>query len=541
MPKVSVILTSYNHEKYIRQAIESVLAQTFTDYELFIVDDCSTDNSWDIIKSYDDTRIIAIRNDVNKRMSIFYNLHRFTGKYVAIHHSDDIWEPDKLQKQVDYLDSHTETTACFTHVQIIDEKGDDFIPPDGDIYHSVFVQPNRNRYEWLRYFLENGNALCHSSVLIRKEAYEEYNLLSSGLFQTSDFLMWFRLCINCEIHIIQEKLTKFRLHTKTQINVSGDKPGTHIRIATENFLVCDDLFRISDEKIFKKVFPEYNGRDIIPEFILSRIMLKTSNLPYQLYGLNRIFKLLNDPYKAGNLKNLHNYTYKEFTKDTIMYDVFSVKSSFIYVYASLYINYGNGYSEHDKLSQSVYIRNTKEFNVSFNISDKRYISGIKLCIDEVNEWEINIDSVYIDGVMQTINRSNFAFTENHLSLFSEPQKVTKIEITGQIHAKLNKSDVNLFIEKAVWFDYIREVYIYGAGIVSKQYYNILRARDINVRGFIVSKGHKKSERYLDIPIYELGDLTNKRNDLNIVIAVRKDLYNTIRNTLENEGFWGVLN
>ncbi|MDD1605895.1 MAG: glycosyltransferase, partial [Methylococcaceae bacterium] len=67
MPKISVILTSFNHEKYIQEAIDSVLNQTFTDFELIIWDDASTDNSWDLINQYSDPRIKAFRNDVQKR------------------------------------------------------------------------------------------------------------------------------------------------------------------------------------------------------------------------------------------------------------------------------------------------------------------------------------------------------------------------------------------------------------------------------------------------------------------------------------------
>ena len=90
-PKVSVILTSYNHAKYIRESIESVLKQTYRDFELIIWDDASTDDSWNIISEYTDERIRTFRNETNQFMSYFReavsNVAR--GEYVAIHHSDD--------------------------------------------------------------------------------------------------------------------------------------------------------------------------------------------------------------------------------------------------------------------------------------------------------------------------------------------------------------------------------------------------------------------------------------------------------------------
>ena len=126
MPKVSIILTSYNHEKYINETIDSILNQTFTDYELIIWDDASSDNSWQIIQSYTDPRIKIFRNNETRRG--IYGINKAiseiaSGNYIAIHHSDDVWEIDKLQKQIDFLDNNPEYGAVFTWAQIIDENG----------------------------------------------------------------------------------------------------------------------------------------------------------------------------------------------------------------------------------------------------------------------------------------------------------------------------------------------------------------------------------------------------------------------------------
>ena len=150
MPKVTVILTSFNHEKYIREAIDSVLNQTFTDFELIILDDGSSDNSWHLINQYSDSRIKACCSLVNVGGVVGVNKaisEQATGKYIAIHHSDDIWELDKLEKQVVYLEAHSEIGAVFTWVQIIDEHGvklpEDWlirkIRPDGSGSISFFM------------------------------------------------------------------------------------------------------------------------------------------------------------------------------------------------------------------------------------------------------------------------------------------------------------------------------------------------------------------------------------------------------------------
>ena len=151
--KVSIVLTSYNHERYIKESIESVLSQTFKDFELIIVDDCSNDNSWEIIESYTDPRIKAIRNSRNLRTEGVKRaiMNVASGEYIAIHHSDDLWKTDKLEKQVKFMEEEPEVSACFTWAEPIDEDGTPYQEENG-FYYDVFEQPNRTRYEWLNYF-----------------------------------------------------------------------------------------------------------------------------------------------------------------------------------------------------------------------------------------------------------------------------------------------------------------------------------------------------------------------------------------------------
>src|SRR5258706_8949117 len=183
--RVSVILTSYNHSKYLREAIDSVLSQTFTDFELIIWDDASTDGSWPIITSYSDPRVRAFHNDVQKRglWGINKSISELAlGEYIAVHHSDDIWEPQKLEKQVAFLDEHPEIGAVFSNALIIGENSEPF-EDTSHFYYKIFEQPNRTRYEWLNYFYFHGNALCHPSVVIRKACYKNCGLYRYGFAQ----------------------------------------------------------------------------------------------------------------------------------------------------------------------------------------------------------------------------------------------------------------------------------------------------------------------------------------------------------------------
>ena len=180
MTRVSIYMASYNHARYLREAIDSVLRQTFTDFELFIVDDASTDGSWEIIQGCSDPRIRALRNPVNRNDKQEMNRvirDLAAGELIAVHHSDNVWEPDKLQRQVELLDVHPEVGAVFTNAQVIDEHGAP-LRNQAHFYFSIFAQPNRSRHQWLRRFFYQGNALCHPSVLIRRCCYDECRFLS---------------------------------------------------------------------------------------------------------------------------------------------------------------------------------------------------------------------------------------------------------------------------------------------------------------------------------------------------------------------------
>lgn len=329
--KVSVILSSYNHAKYIREAIESVLNQTYRDFELIIWDDASSDNSWEIISSYSDPRIRAFKNEMNMRGGVTRKAIEEVaqGKYIAIHHSDDIWEPEKLEKQVTFLDAHPEIGAVFSRAAIIDENGDQF-KDEKNFYFKIFDQPNRGRFEWLNFFFYNGNALCHPSVLIRKQCYDDCGSYRLGMAQVPDLDMWVRLCQKYEIYILPEKLVRYRVREKS-LNASGNRSETRIRNNFEFLHVYENYRLIQSPEDFVKVFPESTnyfkpeGYDI--GFILAMAALEEKGTKIQareLFALNQLFEIFSDPERVYKLKTLYNFENKDFIALTASHDVFNL-------------------------------------------------------------------------------------------------------------------------------------------------------------------------------------------------------------------------
>ncbi len=324
MPKVSVILTSFNHDKYIHEAIESVLNQSFIDFELIIWDDASSDDSWGIINSYSDVRIKAYRNKQNMRGgNINRALKVVSGEYIAIHHSDDVWELDKLEKQIAYLDAHSEIGAVFTWAQIIDENG-------SKVENSWFKQENKSQWQWLNQLFLEQNYLNHPSVLIRKQCYQEVGPYRYGLAQTADAEMWSRLLIIFPIHIIQEKLTKHRLFSDNS-NTSGTRPDVAIRVSNEWNVIRENYLSIAGFEDIVAIFPGLE-RFRNPEGFDNKYLLAMACLyeckhrnAWQL-GLKWLFDLLSDATLSQKIKKLYSFSYLDFIRLTGEFDVYAFRS-----------------------------------------------------------------------------------------------------------------------------------------------------------------------------------------------------------------------
>src|SRR5687768_10604451 len=127
LPSISVLMSVYNGARYLSQSIESILAQTFSDFEFIIIDDCSSDSTPQILNEYarQDSRIRIIRNSENKGLTASLNigLTQAQGRYIARQDADDISLPQRFEKQIHYLEAHPETIVVSSNIGIIDNTG----------------------------------------------------------------------------------------------------------------------------------------------------------------------------------------------------------------------------------------------------------------------------------------------------------------------------------------------------------------------------------------------------------------------------------
>ena len=179
---ISIIMAAYNAEKTIEQAINSVLSQTYPDFELLVVNDCSTDKTAMLAEAIvkKDDRVRLISNEKNSGVSYTrkHGLEEASGEWVAILDSDDAWAPEKLEKQIN-LQKKTNADLLFT--------GSAFMDADGKPIDWYLAAPAEVTYRQLL----KQNVLSNSSALVRKELYAKYYAVGDGMHE--DFALWLNI------------------------------------------------------------------------------------------------------------------------------------------------------------------------------------------------------------------------------------------------------------------------------------------------------------------------------------------------------------
>ena len=322
IPEISVLLSSYNHEKYIRRTIESVLNQTFTNFELIIVDDCSTDNSKDVINSYSDQRIRTFFLEPNQGMGMAFNfsVKQATGKYLARIDSDDFWRLDKLQKQYDYMEKHPETGACFSWVKVIDENENE-VPPYICERGELFTAKNRTQGEWLYYFYFKGCCVCHTSAFIRREILDNVGIYNYSLKQIQDLELWVRIAKKYSLYVICEPLVYYRWFVSTTPNVSAPTQDVLTRGMFEFFYLLFDFHNDLSDEVFANAFRnEFTRKDASTHNELSceraLLMLKQPYLgnSSKIIALLMLNKLFQNDETRDILYNIYGFTIKDYNQ-----------------------------------------------------------------------------------------------------------------------------------------------------------------------------------------------------------------------------------
>jgi GT2 family glycosyltransferase len=210
-PLVSIIVPVYNGEKYVRESLDSILAQTYPNTEVTVMDDASTDGTPAILESYGD-RITVIRQPENRGIYANANdgIARAKGEYIAVYHADDVYLPEMVEREVEFLERYPEAGAVFSNIT--------FIGPDSKEFDQLRLPPEVRGNRPLGYTVI-VNALLHytnqilmcPTAMVRASVHRDVGTYRQETFRnTSDMEMWLRIAQKYPIGILEERLLRYR-------------------------------------------------------------------------------------------------------------------------------------------------------------------------------------------------------------------------------------------------------------------------------------------------------------------------------------------
>lgn len=311
-PLISVCINAYNAAHTIRCAIDSVLSQTYAHLQVIVVDDGSTDDTVEILRSYDDTRLEIAVLETNRRISNANNeaLARVRGEYVAHLDADDAWTPEKLETQLRFLQAHPQYDACFCLADMVDEHGD-------AVEDHRFRAENGTRAELLYRLLTKGNYLCHSSMFAKASLMKQVGDHDLSLLYLHDYDYWLRMVLHGAIYILPEAMVRYRLSTDSNSHLAESKYQAHInetaQVVYRTVMRCDDdLFReaFSAQLRRPELTPTPTRTALEKAFLLLSLF---SCLPEnRALGLSRLSQLIADKAIADTAQTDFGFTVHDY-------------------------------------------------------------------------------------------------------------------------------------------------------------------------------------------------------------------------------------
>jgi hypothetical protein len=203
MPRVTVLMSVWNGERYVGETIRSILEQTFEDFEFLILDNASSDGTPDVIREFDDSRIIVVSlvQNIGQTAALNLGLSRSAGRYVARIDADDLANPSRLRNQVDFLDSRPEVAMVGSWFDVVDETGELIGTHRGPTGHNEIVA-----------HMLFENPFGHSTVMYRREAVGGVGGYNTSYQYAQDQALWWSLSQRGELAILPETLARIRSH-----------------------------------------------------------------------------------------------------------------------------------------------------------------------------------------------------------------------------------------------------------------------------------------------------------------------------------------
>lgn len=313
-PKVSIALIAYNQEQFISKSIESILNQSYQNFELLIGDDCSTDMTFEVISSYKDERIKLFKTEFNIGINGNLNLlvANASGDYVVFIAGDDKLRQNYLATIMKYFKQMPNIDVLYQQLCAID-KDDNYIMGGGDSYYS-FV-PQRSLEQNLHIAFMQGNIFCSPGMAMRKRVVDKIFPLPYCFVNFQDYAMHLDILRDFNVYVLDEILIDYRISGK---NISINNERYLLREDLEMNFLMDYFLKIKDVKLLKRVFANELAidsmqpyADTIP-FFLGQMAFKSPHLKRREWGYHTIMKFLSKKNNFSTVYKRYNFTCKDY-------------------------------------------------------------------------------------------------------------------------------------------------------------------------------------------------------------------------------------
>lgn len=341
-PKVSILCTAYNHERFVKYFIQSVLNQTEQDFELIIVDDNSSDNTVGEIERFTDSRIKFFKHEYNKGINAGINelFKLANGTYCVLIGSDDILGHNHLKTATEFLDKNPNIGVFYSSLNLIDDKNN----PIEDKFN-LHVRNNCDRFDLLKKMFFNHNMLLSPGMVIRKTALDKIMPLDLTILQYQDYQMHIKLLFNNEIYQTEEKLVDYRIISGNE-NISARTNIVLKREELEEYKLMDTYLEIEDLKLLKNIFKEEivhvgePAEGVIPYF-LGILAFSAAKEVRKNWGFHTIMNFLKTEENFELVHKIYGINFKSYIDLANHLDVnntFAMNSSLIQVIKNQMVN-----------------------------------------------------------------------------------------------------------------------------------------------------------------------------------------------------------
>lgn len=321
-PKISILAPSFNHEKFVGFFIESVLAQTFSDFECIIVDDCSSDRNVEEIQKYKDARIKLVRQPYNQGINASLNtaFENASGEYLVFCATDDMLKSNALEVLYSALEKNPDAKVIYPRLIQIDK--------DNQITKQIGFLKNikkQTREEMLHHLFMRGNCLTSPGMSLKKQDFKEILYpLDMSLVNLQDVQMHIKLLLAGEIILLDDALILYRFDASTS-NISTKTLTTAKREEVEKYKLLDTFLEIKHIaggglELLTQIFSrEINTYSIKPrletiKYFLGRMALLSPEESHRVWGYRQIMESYSTKEGAKKLKELYNFEFKDYLK-----------------------------------------------------------------------------------------------------------------------------------------------------------------------------------------------------------------------------------